>query len=218
MEVKKMKVAELRAALESRSLDTDGLKADLQARLQAALDEEEFGVAAEPVSEPVSDPAPSSKKIEEETKVQDPSPAASAPKVESSPAPAPVAATPTPAPSASLSDFEKKKADRAARFGIPVINQPKPQKPKYTKEERLAYKKEQASKKAEERKSKQPQKGEKRKAEKQPEPLLPKDEIERRLKRAEKFGTGGPQNDKLKAMLRQYRFMEEKGEGEKGGE
>lgn len=44
LDVKKMKVADLRAELEKRSIDTSGLKVDLQQRLQLALDEEEFGV------------------------------------------------------------------------------------------------------------------------------------------------------------------------------
>lgn len=44
LDVKKMKVADLRAELEKRSIDSSGLKVDLQQRLQLALDEEEFGV------------------------------------------------------------------------------------------------------------------------------------------------------------------------------
>lgn len=44
MDVPKMKVAELRDALSARGLPTDGLKADLANRLQARLDEEEFGM------------------------------------------------------------------------------------------------------------------------------------------------------------------------------
>ncbi|TYZ57608.1 hypothetical protein PybrP1_003948 [[Pythium] brassicae (nom. inval.)] len=44
---KKMKVSELRAALESRGLSSNGLKSELIQRLELALDEEEFGSDAQ---------------------------------------------------------------------------------------------------------------------------------------------------------------------------
>ncbi|KAL7532581.1 hypothetical protein ACHAWF_004179 [Thalassiosira exigua] len=47
-DIKKMKVTNLREALAKRGLSTEGLKADLVNRLQARLDEEEFGIAEAP--------------------------------------------------------------------------------------------------------------------------------------------------------------------------
>eukprot|EP00540_Astrosyne_radiata_P004931 CAMPEP_0116854048 /NCGR_PEP_ID=MMETSP0418-20121206/18341_1 /TAXON_ID=1158023 /ORGANISM="Astrosyne radiata, Strain 13vi08-1A" /LENGTH=269 /DNA_ID=CAMNT_0004486697 /DNA_START=43 /DNA_END=852 /DNA_ORIENTATION=+ len=48
MNVKRMRVSELRSALQQRGLSTEGLKADLVNRLQARLDEEEFGTVERP--------------------------------------------------------------------------------------------------------------------------------------------------------------------------
>ena len=88
VEPKKLKVVELRAELRRRGLAADGLKAVLVDRLQAALDEEEFGLSAEvaPAPSPVPEPAPSP--------VPEPAaePAAPAP-----PEPGPAALPPAPA-------------------------------------------------------------------------------------------------------------------------
>ena len=56
VEPKKMKVAELRAALAERGLSTDGLKAVLVDRLQLALDEEEFGLDEPAAAAPAPSP------------------------------------------------------------------------------------------------------------------------------------------------------------------
>lgn len=118
LEPKKMKVGEMREALEARGLDTSGLKNDLIHRLEMALDEEEFGVSEAPATGEtgVAVVAAQPFVVAEETATGETPPAA--PAVE-----APEAAKPPEVPAAvpvDMSDLAKKKAERAARFGIPV--------------------------------------------------------------------------------------------------
>ena len=113
VEPKKLKVVELRAELRRRGLAADGLKAVLVDRLQAALDEEEFGLSAEvaPAPSPVPESAPSP--VPEPAAEQATAPAAAAP------LPEPVPASPPPAPpvSAQVRAARALRAQRAAAAG-----------------------------------------------------------------------------------------------------
>lgn len=147
MNPKKMKVSELRAALESRGLSSNGLKSELIQRLEMALDEEEFGSEAQEL-DPLAPPkqeeddkpavasstaATSSPAKKKESPVKKPAAAAAVPKpapmkealkaVEKvEPAavePAAAASTTEDAKDQPLTEEEKRKA-RAAKFGIPL--------------------------------------------------------------------------------------------------
>jgi len=113
-DVKKMKVSELRLALSKRGLAVEGLKADLINRLQARLDEEEFGMVA---------PPPASAAGASPAAAATPSAAAAAPPA-AAPQAAPAAAPPAvpaglpPVPVAEAVEEKRRKAAVALKAAV----------------------------------------------------------------------------------------------------
>lgn len=126
MNPKKMKVSELRAALESRGLSSNGLKSELIQRLELALDEEEFGSAAQEAQDlealkppsPAKAPAPEAKKAPAAAALASPKKAAPEPAVEAakpaSPKKAAPAAESEPAPAVEEAKAEVAEAQDPA--------------------------------------------------------------------------------------------------------
>ena len=109
--------------------------------------------------------------------------------------------------------FEEKKAERAKRFGLNIEEDKKAQRAKrfgitdLNDKNNNSKKRQHADKKkGGENKKQKNEKNHKKSSEKSEEPLLSKEEIMKRLKRGEKYGADPQQTDKLKAMLRKYRF------------
>jgi SAP domain-containing ribonucleoprotein len=234
----KMKVSELRAALAERDLPTDGLKADLVSRLQARLDEEEFGMdddIAVPTSTTVAATATQKKESpkkatveseqeseytkESDSKKEEKEAAPDEKTMETEKSATEEVTSSKGTASQGMSMDEKMKA-RAERFNIPLViptekkqQQPrsagKGKKPEKKKRGRDVPTEKEGSKKQTNDKKKKQGGNDSRKTteEHKPEPLLPKEEILKRLERAKKFGASNIQQiDALKAMLRRHRF------------
>jgi len=207
-------------------LSTEGLKADLVNRLQARLDEEEFGgidapitpTAAAPVAEATTTTnivkeADAAENLDSKDEKSEDIVKANPPEQEvvdkgvadktnsvierkkkedgtSNEAPTSGALKPK-----GEMSFAEKKAARAARFKIPVVKTD--EHSKKDRDKLFSGKRNKDNKKD----------GPKKKA--KVESLLPKDEIEKRLERLNKYGGNENQAeiDKLKAMLRRYRFQ-----------
>lgn len=190
--------------MEKRGKSTEGLKAELVNRLQAILDEEEFNLADD-----AAGPTPIISTITENN-VAEPSLPAPEPVIEENVKLVTAAEEGTPTVALDLPttndkaestrasqagtelSFEEKKRLRAQRFAIPFVE---------TKTSSATSTAEQTKKR-----QKTDSTGEKTILGKE-EVLLPKDEIEKQLKRAEKYGGANQARvDELKAMLRKYRF------------
>mmetsp|Transcript_13124 Transcript_13124/g.19347 ORF Transcript_13124/g.19347 Transcript_13124/m.19347 type:complete len:268 (-) Transcript_13124:887-1690(-) len=259
--VKKMKVTELREALKKRGLSTEGLKAELVQRLQARLEEEEFGMVEAPSAEPAAGTTPAKEKepvaeaadkpavdppvVEEDPKPDVPTPVpaeeptakeTSSEETKENKEEAPSSGAPADEPSTPKetaandavktpkSDedgnktFLDKKKDRAKRFGIPLVQSEVQRRkaraerfgaasPKKDQKKQQQNNDKKRTKKGGDKKETTPQKKKQKTEDKPQEKLLPKEEIEKRLARAKKFGNeNSDENLKLKAMLRKYRF------------
>ena len=215
-------------------MSTDGLKAELVNRLQARLDEEEFGLVEAPTGAlpeaasvdtkstpttpstasvpetpkakkaevPVEEPKPSSAaKPTTATKVP-PSGAAKEPREKDEAAKEDSKAGGESSPATKVGDvnsmsFEEKKKMRAARFKMDVVKSP--EKAGKDSSRKRSARIETKDKGREKKRQKTP-------AEQSMINNLSKDELEKRIERAKKYGKEDHLVDAMKARLRKYRF------------
>lgn len=175
--------------------------------LEEAVEEPKDEAVPPAKEEAAKEVTPSVAELEKETATPgtEPSPAPVVPE----PTSAAAAAEPAAAADEAVSEmsFAEKKAARAARFGIAVVEPKKPQTTPNKKRQNDKKQQGGSNKKQKKQQQKQQTPQKKNTPQKKEKPLLPVEEIEKRLKRAEKFGTGdNAQTQELKAMLRKHRF------------